>query len=209
MSFSIENIAAMLDGRQLAESIPDCDGVISAAVAMILRQGKIGPELLFIQRSQNENDPWSGHIAFPGGKIKRGEAPRVAAERETDEEIGLDLGKGRYLGQLPTAHGSYLPVQVSCFVYWINGAPAALKLNGEVRDTCWAGLDELLDHERHLIAPVSFGGREFRAPAIRLPWSDSPVVWGLTYRLVMHFLEMCQRGVVESAVAFSPGVGKL
>jgi len=209
MNFSIENIAAMLAGSQTAESVPDGGGVLNAAVAMILRQGGTALELLFIRRSLNENDPWSGHIAFPGGKIEQGEEPRMAAERETAEEIGLDLRNGRYLGQLPADRGSYLPVQVSCFVYWVDGSPVELRLNDEVHDTYWASFNELLDPARHLIAPVRFGGKDFRAPAIRLPWPGAPVVWGLTYRLAMHFLEMCQRGVVENAVAFSPVVGKL
>jgi 8-oxo-dGTP pyrophosphatase MutT (NUDIX family) len=193
MTFSIDDITFLLARHQPVEPLSG-DGVKTrAAVAMILRQGVRGLELLFIQRSVFENDPWSGNVAFPGGKVQQGEEPRQAAERETSEEIGLDLKNGLYLGQMPVVRGSLLPVQVFCFVYWMNGSPVELVLNGEVHDTYWAGLDELDNREQHLIASVRFRGEEFEVPAIRLSWPGSPVLWGLTYRLVMHFLEMYRR----------------
>lgn len=34
-------------------------------------------------------------MAFPGGKREKGETDRQAAERETREEIGLDLGSSK------------------------------------------------------------------------------------------------------------------
>jgi 8-oxo-dGTP pyrophosphatase MutT (NUDIX family) len=75
---------------------------------MILRQGERGLELLFIQRALFPNDPWSGNIAFPGGKAKPGEALKQAAEREAAEEVGLDLAETVYLGRLPEVTGSTL-----------------------------------------------------------------------------------------------------
>jgi 8-oxo-dGTP pyrophosphatase MutT (NUDIX family) len=190
MTFSLDAITAQLERHRQLETPAGGEAKTRAAVAMVLRQGKSGLELLFIQRALYDNDPWSGNIAFPGGKVQAGEGPRQAAERETAEEIGLDLSDARYLGQMPVVRGSHLPVQVSCFVYWLNGSRPQLELNGEVQDTYWADLDELDDPERRLIAPVRFSGEEFEVPAIRLPWPGSPVLWGLTYRLVMHFLEM-------------------
>ncbi|NVN90827.1 MAG: CoA pyrophosphatase [Desulfuromonadales bacterium] len=210
MTFSIDTISALLAGHTSVELLCDDGGKTRAAVAMILRQGKRGVELLFIQRSRHENDPWSGNVAFPGGKVEQGEESRQAAERETIEEIGLDLNCGIYLGQMPVVRGSYLPVQVSCFVYWMSAAPVELVLNGEVFDTYWADLDDLDNQAHHLIAPVRFRGEEFEVPAIKLSWPGSPVLWGLTYRLVMHFLEMYRDAHLEErVVAFSPGIGRL
>ncbi|RKP07586.1 NUDIX hydrolase domain-like protein, partial [Thamnocephalis sphaerospora] len=48
-------------------------------------------EILYIRRTSNPRDPWSGQIAFPGGKREHGETDRQATERETREEVGLDL----------------------------------------------------------------------------------------------------------------------
>jgi len=193
MTFSIDTITALLDRH--SQALPDigeeADGKTNAAVAMLLRQGVDGLELLFIQRSLHKDDPWSGNIAFPGGKVKPGEEPRQAAERETAEEIGLNLEEALFLGRMPVVRGSYLPVQVSCFVYWLNASDPEMVLNGEVQDTFWASLDDLDDDGRHLTATVTFRGEEFESPAIRLDWPGSPVLWGLTYRLAMHFLEIC------------------
>ena len=163
---------------------------------MILRQDAVGAglKLLFIQRAVHANDPWSGNVAFPGGKVDQGEQPRLAAERETIEEIGFDLGSAVYLGQMPEVRGAYLPVRVSSFVYWMQSAAPELTLNDEVHATFWADLEDLATAERHTVSKVNFGGERFDAPAIQLAWPGSPVLWGLTYRLTMQFLDVMQSG---------------
>jgi 8-oxo-dGTP pyrophosphatase MutT (NUDIX family) len=167
------------------------DGRTNAAVAMILRQGRNGLEVLFIERASDDRDPWSGDLAFPGGKVEVGEEPRQTAERETQEEIGIDLRScARYLGWLTEITGARLPVRVSCFVYGILEMDAKTVVSGEVHDLFWVGLDELLATERHVLAQVRFGGKVQDVPAIRLPQPGKPVLWGITYRLVKHFLEL-------------------
>lgn len=189
MTFSIDKISVLLDRHNTVE-IPE-DGRSKAAVAMVLRQGECGVELLFIQRAQHENDPWSGNIAFPGGKAMAGEGLRQAAERETAEEIGLDLAEALYLGRMPEVVGSYLPVRVTCFVYWLPGPPGRLELNEEVFDVFWAGLDDIIAAESRTLSTVNFGGEAFETPAINLLWPGAPVLWGLTYRLTTQFIDIC------------------
>ena len=74
-----------------------------ASVALIFRSTENGgKELLFIQRARREGDPWSGDMAFPGGRLQPEDASaRAAAERETLEETGMDLRRhGRFLTRL-------------------------------------------------------------------------------------------------------------
>ena len=72
-----------------------------AAVAVVLGPTPEGLQLLFIERAQHPDDPWSGHIAFPGGRIEADDpSPRAAAERETLEEVGLDLSNAEYWGRV-------------------------------------------------------------------------------------------------------------
>lgn len=161
-----------------------------AAVALILSEGPSGPKVLFIERAKHKGDPWSGNLGFPGGKVEvHDRDPRSAAERETREELGLDLRVARYLGRLSDVAGATMPVRVSCFVYCLDEAEP-LQLNGEVRDAFWVPLVELMNPLRHGEAPVRFRGEAMTRPSIHLPQQGKPVLWGLTYRLVMQFLQL-------------------
>mgnify|MGYP006305808619 CR=1 FL=1 len=65
-----------------------------AAVAATMRFDEAGDgcELLFILRAKQEGDPWSGHMAFPGGRMEPDDADELAAaRREAREEVALDL----------------------------------------------------------------------------------------------------------------------
>ena len=161
-----------------------------AAVALVLRPGAHGPEVLFIERAPRAGDPWSGDIGFPGGKVEAEDSgTRQTAERETREEIGLDLRGGRYLGCLSDIAGAHLPVLVSCHVYRVEELPLFV-LSHEVRDLFWVSLADLNAPEHRIIAPVRFRGEVLERPAIRLPQPGKPVLWGITYRLVMEFLAL-------------------
>lgn len=161
-----------------------------AAVAMIMREVPGDLEILFIERAAADCDPWSGHLAFPGGKVEQGERARQAAERETLEEIGLVLESERYLGRMSDIVGSNLPVRVSCFAYAAVSSAIHPVINREVRDVFWARLSEIRNPERHQTATVGFSGRSLEVPAIILPQEGKPVLWGITYRLVMQLLEI-------------------
>ena len=163
-----------------------------AAVAMIVRELPGDLEMLFIERATDVRDPWSGHLAFPGGKVEPGEQARQAAERETREEIGLVLESERYLGRMSDIVGANLPVRVSCFAYAAVSSTIHPVINHEVRDVFWARLSDIRDPERHRTVMVGFSGRSLEVPAIILPQADKPVLWGITYRLVMQFLEIIQ-----------------
>lgn len=182
------DIARILAGRR--PTLLAAAGHTRAAVALILLPGKDGLEVLFIERAAHDGDPWSGDLGFPGGKVEEGDrAPRQTAMRESREEIGLDLGSARYLGRLSDVAGAHLPVQVACFVFGVSDPPP-LVLNREIRDAFWVPLADLADPARHVTAPVRFGGETLKRPAIILPTPGKPVLWGLTYRLVMQFLEL-------------------
>jgi 8-oxo-dGTP pyrophosphatase MutT (NUDIX family) len=169
---------------------------IRAAVAMILHQGIDGLEVLFIQRAANSRDPWSGHIAFPGGKLEVGELERSAACRETLEEIGIDLANERYVGRLSDIVGANLPVRVSCCLFMVDRSRSKHILNEEVSDLFWVSLSDLQDTRRHLQSRVDFGEKQFEVQAIKLPIDNKPVLWGITYRLVMQFLSIVENDKV-------------
>lgn len=161
-----------------------------AAVALILREEQNGLRMLFIERATHAHDPWSGNLGFPGGKVEKGDGDaRTAAERETFEEIGLDLSQGRFFGQLSDIAGAHLPIRVSCFTYGVRFS-GPLILSEEVSDAFWVHLDELFDPARHGEFTVRFDGKSLIRPAVRLSQPGKPLLWGITYRLVMQFRDI-------------------
>ncbi len=161
-----------------------------AAVTMLLRDNGKETEVLLIRRAEHENDPWSGDLGFPGGRIEGSDpSPRAAAERETWEEIGLCLDNGNYLGQSDDLAGAYLSVHISCFVYRVD-MDARFKLNGEIVDLFWIPINILLDPQRNQQLKFFYRGQDRNHPGINLSeWSNRPL-WGITYRLLDNFFNL-------------------
>ena len=79
-------------------------------------------EMLFIKRSMNPNDRWSGHVALPGGRQEENEALVETAKREALEEVGLDLSSSyeySYLGSLDDRYT--LPINARPFLISTHG----------------------------------------------------------------------------------------
>jgi 8-oxo-dGTP pyrophosphatase MutT (NUDIX family) len=161
-----------------------------AAVAAVLCEEGEKVSLLFILRTRREGDPWSGHIAFPGGSLdETDESPRAAAERETREELGLDLGQAEYLGRLDDMATHLHTVHVAGFLYAVAKRPD-LTLSDEVQRTFWMPLRHLADPARQVTTRVRGVWGERRVPALDLLGEGHPALWGLTYRFVAQVLRL-------------------
>jgi 8-oxo-dGTP pyrophosphatase MutT (NUDIX family) len=156
-----------------------------AAVAAIFGRGDDDVELLFIQRATVERDPWSGQMAFPGGRNEATDADsHETAMRETMEEIGLDLSPSRPLGSLTDVDGGRAtnrPVTVSGHCFWLPERPPPLALSYEVADVVWVPVSHLLDRDRYIDYWYPKAGAVF--PGIQLDKTDQ-VIWGLTLRFL-------------------------
>jgi 8-oxo-dGTP pyrophosphatase MutT (NUDIX family) len=158
----------------------------TAAIALILLEVEASLELLLIERATREGDPWSGHMALPGGHRDAADVDLAAtAERETLEEVGLDLqARGERLGRLsdyqPIRGG---PIAVRPFVYLLPARPTLL-LSNEVRHAFWVPMGPLLDGARKATYTLARGEQSLEFPA----WDiDGRLVWGLTYRVLDEF----------------------
>lgn len=186
--------------RALARTRPRSlsrEGRAEAGVALLLRERRAGPELLFIERAERAGDPWSGHMAFPGGgRDPRDPDVQRAAERETLEEVGISLAGSPPLGRLPDLEGRHgrrpLPLVISAFVYAVE-PPGPPRLNHEVRHAFWFPVAELLDPSRHVEHVLEGPGGPLRFPGICIGDPERHVVWGLTYRFLQHFFEVLGR----------------
>lgn len=121
-----------------------------AAVAIVLRESRQGIEALLVERAARAGDPWSGDMAFPGGKLDDRDAGGAAAAcRETREETGLIVGPadriGRLRDRLTLDHRRRQPMVVSPFVFRLPQTPEIWRYNHEVASHLWlplAYLDE-------------------------------------------------------------------
>ena len=78
------------------------DEYARAAVVIVLHDGDEGAEFVVIHRAHRRGDPWSGHMALPGGRQDAADRDLLAtAVREAREEVGVDLAHhGDLLGAL-------------------------------------------------------------------------------------------------------------
>ena len=188
-TLSIAEVAAILQRQDLPLNSPADDATPRAAVAMILRQAPPSRmETLLIERAICPGDPWSGHMAFPGGRRElRDSALEDAARRETQEEVGLALTPDMRIGRLPDLQGSRRLI-VTPYVYECRGPEEPrLTLSAEAQSAVWIPLSHFADPARAL--PYRPSG-EYR----RKVWPSFAygryIVWGMTYRMLASFMRL-------------------
>ncbi len=189
-AFDLATIAARLaPTRSAPHHPPEGPG---AAVAAVLREGTAGAEVLLIRRAERAGDPWSGHMAFPGGR--RDPADRdlhATAVRETREEVGLDLdADGRLLGRLADmdaiARARRTGLTITPFVFALERDVPLTFADGEVAEALWAPLAPLARGEGAGTVPYQREGRTVELPCWHV---QGRVVWGLTYWMLQSLFE--------------------
>ena len=144
--------------RHTPRFLPESEGLRHAAVALILRENGAKQEILIIRRAEDPQDPWSGHLGFPGGRLEPDDAsPERAAVRETVEEVGLSLDVcARRIGALSEIRARSLlqplPLSIFPFVYELV-QPAAVQQNEEVATACWVPLRFFLNRSNRTTMP--------------------------------------------------------
>lgn len=185
---AVARLAARLVERR-AQDAALASGSWHAAVAAVLRV-TVEPELLFIRRAEAPDDPWSGHIAFPGGRRDPEDATLEATVvRETREELALDLGLGRMLGrldELAPRSRALPPVIVRPFVAVVP-PDVALSPSDEVAAAFWVPLARFRDPATRAEHVVEAHGVRARFPAYRV---GDHLVWGLTERILRQLLAL-------------------
>jgi 8-oxo-dGTP pyrophosphatase MutT (NUDIX family) len=168
------------------------DGIRRAAVALIIRAGDNGaPELLFIKRSEYPADPWSGQVAFPGGREEASDPTLTdTAIRETREETGIDLVRDATLiGTLDDLRPQTvrLPaVIVRPYVVLLNRFEP-LVLSDEVALAFWVPLQSLKDASLWRDTTVLARGVQL---SMRGFHHQGHVIWGMTERILAQFLTL-------------------
>lgn len=156
-----------------------------AAVALILVPDP--DALLLIRRAEAPGDPWSGHMALPGGRRSaQDEDLTAAAIRETFEEVGVSLPRAVLIGTLDDLAPRtpvLPPVAVRPFVFRLDARPE-LTLNAEVAAAAWIPLATFLHPRTYQTVTLHLHGADTPVPAYRF---EEAVVWGLTERILTRF----------------------
>lgn len=163
-----------------------------SAVAIILRQAPHGIEALMIKRAEQKGDPWSGHMAFPGGMAETEDTNNLrTARRETWEEIGLDTDEhtrhvGRLSDKLIPAHGKRKPMVVTPYVFSIENIPE-LTANHEVAEVVWVPLNYLADRNNRQV--MTWKGKKI---PVKLPCYlyQEKRIWGLSLGMLDELIEL-------------------
>jgi len=187
-SFDAASIEHALQARD-AMRLEGGDAPRHAGVALVFCPLDEGAQLLFIQRAEYPGDPWSGHMAFPGGHQEPDdEGARAAAEREATEEVGVQLDGARHLGVLDAV---YSPVQlenrigVQPYAYWCDQVPELIP-NHEVEEVHWIPISFLLDPASRTQFVATWENQDYSLPMIG--WQDQRI-WGMTLRIVDDLVE--------------------
>jgi 8-oxo-dGTP pyrophosphatase MutT (NUDIX family) len=165
---------------------------IRAAVAMVVRERNSSLEVLLIHRSERRGDPWSGQMAFPGGRIEPTDQSSLhAAIRECREEIAVDLERdavslGEMSDSAPRGHGRRIGMVIEPHVFELRGEPA-LQLNDEVQDVVWVPLAFVAERANRSSLLRWRGIIPIWLPCYRY---RSYLIWGVTLRILEELLEL-------------------
>ena len=162
-----------------------------AAVAIVLAQGTTGDELLLIRRATVDGDPWSGHLALPGGGREPVDATlEDTARRETLEETGIDLSHAAAVAKLTPVTPTLMAapsITIAPFVFRYSG-DKAVTMSREIVESWWIPIRQFQREHAWTTMPVTI--RDGSAIHVRgFEWHGH-VLWGLTERILDEFLAM-------------------
>ena len=192
---SLDDIARVLESREPA-GISRRVAPRRAAVAALLREGDLGPEVLLMLRARHESDRWSGQVSFPGGREEDHDADlRATAIRETAEEVGVDLAtSARTLGQLDAIRArnraGVTRLSVWPFVFAAI-EPIEARTSREAASVFWLPLGLAASGELDSVYDYKVGPMRLALPCWRY---EGQVIWGMTFKMIVGFLELLRRG---------------
>ena len=176
--------------------------LMRSAVAIVIDQVTTEQaSMLLIKRADNERDPWSGHMAFPGGRYEPGDKNGLAtAKREMQEEVGFDIDQlladsavcgsidGQCIARLSDIKTSKRVTPnamiVSPYIFSVRNKPK-LVANHEVADIVWVPLSFFTALENRGLYEMKYQDQKIKMPCYRY---QGNVIWGLTLSMIDEIL---------------------
>ena len=163
-----------------------------SAVALILHQGSRGLDVMMIKRAEREGDPWSGHMAFPGGKAESSDNNNYhTATRETWEEVGFNLNEnamsmGRLSDVMFTHHRRGRPMVITPYVFTVDEKPE-FQINQEVAEVVWVPLAFLVDRNNRETMRWQRKSLSLNLPCY---FYQDRRIWGLSLSMIDELLHV-------------------
>lgn len=156
-----------------------------AAVCAVIAGPPSAPSMCFIRRAKWAGDPWSEHIALPGGSRNGDERPEETVRREVAEEIGLALSGDAELLQLPQLRirlaGRERLLLLDPFVHYLGDALPELRCGPEVESAFWTPVAELWNALNLDYLALADPPETLIYPALRIP---EGMIFGITLRVL-------------------------
>jgi len=151
-----------------------------AGVGIIFRMDQGILKILLVKRAKIPNDPWSGDMAFPGGKwSSEDNSIGDTVKREVMEETGIDLNKGQYLGRMEPEYSTVKRgLAVIPLLYRLEEKPD-ITINNELDGYYWTDFEKLKWRCGRSIV------KNFDVPVFDI---RDERVWGLTYRMLQRLI---------------------
>jgi 8-oxo-dGTP pyrophosphatase MutT (NUDIX family) len=167
------------------------DGAREAAVAVLVRAHE-ELEILLIKRAEHESDPWSGHVALPGGRRDDNDEDLMhTALREAAEEVGITIERGASLvgglDEVSPRTPRLPPLIIAPFVFAVPADTTPVIDTREVEAAIWVPLSALRDESAVSEILITLEGGSLAFPSLK--YRDY-VIWGLTHRILVQFLEL-------------------
>lgn len=174
---------ASLAGSTEGDDAASCR--LAAVMALLVERDET--HLLFIRRA-DRGDPWSNHIAFPGGHFEEADAGALTtAYRETEEEVGISREAIRYLGDLGRFDTQMPKLKVHVYLGLWDGKGALRLDKNEVAEVFEVSISSLLARHRG----CGFSACSYIELGERLVYPVSQGdIWGLTARVVHRLAEL-------------------
>jgi 8-oxo-dGTP pyrophosphatase MutT (NUDIX family) len=162
-----------------------------AAVLLPLFQNQHEWHLIFIKRTEHDQDDHSGQIALPGGSVEKNDPTLIAtALREAEEEIGLKPADVNVLGsfhEIVTVTDYQITpiVGILPWPYPLQPSPS------EVKRILTIPLAWLSDPENHKVKTWSPNREGYEPyPVVFFSPYDGELLWGATANIVLDFIDL-------------------
>ncbi|MEM7207994.1 MAG: CoA pyrophosphatase [Pseudomonadota bacterium] len=170
-----------------------------AVIALIFWEDEDGLSVCLGRRAINPLDPWSGDMAFPGGRAETIDRNlHDVAARETKEEVGLILPRESLLGRMDkmeaTGSSTRPLTTVWPLVYLLESAPEPFRLNEEMSDAMWVPTAHLWNPKNWMA--FSFPPTQAQRSGISI---GNHFLWGFSLKVLVTLSEQIGKPISDIA----------